>query len=107
MSRNVFAQPGAAAISMLLACLVMLAACSDLRSREDFSTLVREKSEQDVVKALGKPSQIDHAQPPAVRYVYTSRTFHIENGNKVDARAVVVFRPSTDGTLKAAEVSYD
>jgi len=107
LSRNVFAPPRAAVTSVLLGCIFALAACSDLRSREEFATLVTDKSQQDVVKALGKPSQIDDAQPPAVRYVYTSRTFHIENGNKVDGRAVVVFRPALDGTLKASDVTYE
>jgi hypothetical protein len=92
---------------MLLACALFLSACSELRSREDFAMLVNEKSPQEVVKELGKPGQVDDSQPTVVRYVYTSRTFHIENGNKVDGRAIVVFRPALDGTLKASEVTYD
>ena len=85
---------------------IMLSACSELMSREDFEARVKEKPEHEVRKDIGKPAEVDHAGN-AVKWIYVKRTFNIEDANKFDNRTIVVFSPSHDGSLKAREVHFE
>jgi hypothetical protein len=86
----------------------VLAGCSGVSSRDDFAARVKDKSEQEVTKAIGKPAAVDNSRPERVTWTYTSRTFNLENKNKVDQKTVVVFGPmSKDGKLKVLDVMYE
>lgn len=98
----------AAAAGAVLAASFVLGGCGEIYNRDDFATRVKDKSEQEVVKEIGKPSIVDKSTPARVSWTYTSRTFSIENQNKVDAKTVVVFSPaSSDGKLKVTEVLFE
>jgi hypothetical protein len=84
-----------------------LTACSELMSRGDFEARVKDKTEHQVRKDIGKPLEVDTTAADTVKWVYGKRTFNIEDGNKFDSRIVVVFSPSHDGTLKATEVHFE
>ena len=95
------------AVTWVAGCFVLVVSgCSELQSREDFANRIKDKSEKEVVKEVGKPAKIE-THGDQVRYIYTSRTFKIESGNKIDAQAVVVFSPTPGGIHKAAEVLYE
>lgn len=97
----------AVAAAGVLAVSFALAGCSGVTNRDDFATLVKDKSEQEVAKQIGKPSTVDNSKPDRVTWTYTSRTFNIENQNKVDPTTVVVFsRTAQDGKLKVSEVVF-
>lgn len=83
-----------------------VAGCSGVSSRDDFAARIKDKSEQEVAKEIGKPASVDASKPDRVVWTYTSRTFNLENKNKVDPKTVVVFTPA-GGKLKVAEVVYE
>jgi hypothetical protein len=85
---------------------LVLSACSELMSRDDFEARVKEKGEHEVRKDIGKPAEIDKADN-AVKWIYVKRTFNINDANKFDDRTIVVFSPSHDGSLKAREVHFE
>jgi hypothetical protein len=89
-----------------LAASFALAGCSGVSSRDDFAARVKDKSEQEVKKEIGKPAAVDNSKPDRVTWTYTSRTFNVENKNKVDPKTVVVFTPAA-GKLKVAEIVFE
>ena len=89
-----------------IAASVLVAGCSGVSSRDEFTARVKDKSEQEVSQALGKPNAVDSTRPERVTWTYTSRTFNLENGNKLDPRTIVVFAPSSAGGLKVKEVVF-
>src|SRR5688572_19789041 len=94
----------AAMAPLVIAASVLLSGCAERFSRDDFAAQVKDKSEQEVVTIVGKPSRVDASMPERVQWTYTSRTFNIESGNKFDARTTVVFSPvAPDGALKVTE----
>jgi hypothetical protein len=96
----------AATAATLTVCLV-LGACADRMNREDFSMLIRGKTEQEVLKNTGKPSKTE--EPSADRHVWTynSRTFDVSNHNKFDDKTIVIFAPSAEGKMVVAEVKFE
>jgi hypothetical protein len=48
---------------VLAVAVLMIAACGNLYSRTDFTTMVMNKSETEVVKQVGKPSNVDANNP--------------------------------------------
>ena len=98
---------GAAAIAVAAACFV-LAGCSEMLSREDFAARVKDKSDKEVATLVGKPAAVDASQPDRVAWIYNSRTFNIQEGNKFDTKAVVVFsKTAPEGKLKAVDVAFE
>lgn len=97
----------AVAKAALMTAGVALAGCDQVYSRGDFEALVRDKSDKEVAANIGKPSHIDQGKADQVGWTYTSRTFSIEHGNKRDAKTIVIFGRSSDGTLKAREVLFE
>jgi hypothetical protein len=77
-------------------------------SRDDFAKRVKDKSDTDVAKLVGKPAAVDSSKPNEVTWTYNSRTFNIEAGNKFDAKTVVVFtKTGPDAKLKATDVKFE
>jgi len=95
---------GAAA---LVIAMLALGGCGDIYGRSDFSSFVMGKSEQEVVKMVGKADTVDTSDPAHVTWIYKGKTFDFENQNKRDAQALVIFQPdSTNGKLKVTEVKF-
>jgi hypothetical protein len=91
-----------------VAMLAVLAGCGPKLERQDFTTAVMNKSDAEVQKAIGKPDAVDASNPEHVVWTYTSVTFSLANGNKMDAKDQVIFarNPST-GNLTVAEVKFE
>jgi hypothetical protein len=102
-----FLRRSAAGLALAAACFV-LAGCSEMLSREDFATRVKDKSDTEVATLVGKPATVDSTQPDRVTWIYNSRTFNIQEGNKFDAKTAVVFSKTTpEGKLKATDVVFE
>ena len=86
----------------------MVAGCSEMLSRDDFAARVKDKSDAEVAKLVGKPALVDSSGPDQVTWIYNSKTFNIQDGNKFDAKSVVVFsKAGSDGKLKATDVKFE
>jgi hypothetical protein len=96
----------AATAAILTLCLV-LSACSERTNREDFTSLIKGKTEQEVRKNAGKPDSVDETNNGRHVWTYNSRTFDIQQQNKLDARTVVIFTPSPEGKWVVAGVKFE
>lgn len=86
----------------------LLAGCSEMVSRTDFAARVKDKSDAEVVKVIGKPAAVDESKPDRVTWTYTSKTFNVDDRNKFDTKAVVVFRKTpADGKLMVSDVTFE
>lgn len=95
-----------AAVTVLAASFV-LAGCSEMLSRDDFAARVKDKSDAEVAKSVGKPAAVESAADK-VTWTYNSKTFNIEQGNKFDSKAIVVFsKAAADGQLEATDVRFE
>ena len=87
---------------------IVFAGCSEMLSRDDFAARVKDKSDTEVAKLVGKPALVGNGTADQVTWTYTSKTFNIENGNKFDSKAVVVFsKAGSDGKLKATDIRFE
>lgn len=97
----------AAAVTAVAISLVF-AGCSEMLSRDDFAARVKDKSDAEVTKLVGKPAAVDSTAPDRITWTYNSRTFNIQEGNKFDSKAVVVFsKAGSNGQLKATDVKFE
>ena len=95
---------GVAAVAVSL----VFAGCSEMLSRDDFAARVKDKSDTEVAKLVGKPAAVDTSAPNQVAWTYTSRTFNIQEGNKFDSKTVVVFsKAGANGQLRATDVKFE
>ena len=96
-----------AATALALAACLVLGACSERTNRDDFASLIKGKTEQEVLKNAGKPSKVEEPSNSRHVWTYTSRTFDVQNGNKLDSKTIVIFAPSPEGTMVVAEVKFE
>jgi hypothetical protein len=95
-----------ASIALTAAALFVLSGCSEVSNREDFASLIKNKTEAEVLKMAGKPAQVDQTNPARVAWIYKSRTFDVAT-RKTDAETDVIFTASADdGKLHVAEVTF-
>ena len=85
--------------------LVFAAACGQIYSRADFTTMVMDKSDDEVMQKVGKPATVDTTNPEQVIWTYHSETFDTDNQNKRDAKTVVTLK-KINGKLKVAGVQF-
>ena len=86
---------------------LMLAGCGEVYVHEEFDKLTMNKSDAEVQSAIGKPTAVDANNPAHVTWTYYSKTFDIENQNKRDIKAVVIFEPDpATKKLKVVKVEY-
>ena len=81
------------------------AACSDITNREDFVTLLKNKTEPEVTQLAGKPAAVDDTDGNHVVWIYKERTFDVPSRRK-DLETDVVFSPGEDGRMHVAEVTF-
>ena len=60
----------------------------------------------EVTKAVGKPAAVEESAPGQVKWIYNGRTFNVQDGNKFDSKAIVVFSKSGD-RLTVSDVSFE
>ena len=94
-------------VRMLAAAAVALAfsACSDVSNREDFASQIKNKTEAEVIKFVGKPVAVDSTDPSRVMWVYKSRTFDVST-RRTDPETDVIFSKGSDGKLHVADVVF-
>ena len=97
----------AVATAAILAICLVIGACSERMNREDFVTLVKGKTEQEVLKLEGKPTSVDDKSADRHVWTYTSRTFDVSNQNKFDPKTVVIFSPSAEGKMVVTQVLFE
>jgi outer membrane protein assembly factor BamE (lipoprotein component of BamABCDE complex) len=97
----------AAATAAILAICLVLGGCSERMNREDFVTLLKGKTEQEVLKIEGRPTTVDDKSPDRHVWTYTSRTFDVSNQNKMDARTIVIFSRSAEGKMVVTQVQFE
>ena len=95
-----------AAVGALLAASLVLAACGERTNREDFLSLIKGKTEQQVASNAGKPSSVDDQSPSRHVWTYTSRTFDIQRQNKTDSQTIVTFTRGENGKLVVTDVKF-
>jgi hypothetical protein len=96
-----------AATAAILSLCLALGACSERTNREDFASLIKGKTEQEVRKNAGKPDSVDETKKDRHVWTYNSRTFDVQQQNKLDAKTIVIFTPSTEGKMVVAEVKFE
>ena len=96
-----------AATALAFAACLALGACSERTNREDFSSLIKGKTEQEVLKNAGKPANVEEPSNSRHVWTYNSRTFDVQNGNKFDSKTIVIFAPSPEGKMVVAEVKFE
>jgi hypothetical protein len=79
--------------------------CSEVSNREDFTSQVKNKTEAEVVKFVGKPASVDNTDPARVMWVYKSRTFDVAT-RQTDPETDVIFAKAPDGKLHVADVVF-
>lgn len=87
---------------------MILGACGEKLSREDFAAAVKDKTTADVQSAMGKPHAVDESVAGTVKWTYKSKTFSTGEATKMDNQAIVVFQqrdPKSPATV--ADVQYD
>ena len=97
----------AAATAAILAICLVFGACSERMNREDFVTLLKGKTEQEVLKIEGKPTTVDDKKSDRRVWTYTSRTFDVNNQNKMDAKTIVIFSQSAEGKMVVTQVLFE
>jgi len=93
--------------AVILAICLVLSACSERINRDDFVTLLKGKTEQEVLKIEGKPTTVDDKNAERHVWAYASRTFDVNNQNKMDAKTIVVFSPSAEGKMVVTQVLFE
>jgi hypothetical protein len=76
---------------LLIVAALAAAGCGQIFSREDLTTAVMGKSEQEVNQQLGKPDAVDDRNPEHVTWTYNHKTFDLGNQNKVDSKTMLLF----------------
>jgi len=96
----------AATVATVALCFA-LGGCAEKINREDFAQQLKGKTEPEVLKNAGKPDAKDETKSDRHVWTYNSRTFDVQNQNKFDARAIVIFTPSSEGKMAVAEVKFE
>ena len=94
-----------AAVTAALALTTLLTACGNTYSRDDFTTAVIGKSEQEISAKFGKPAAVDESSPDRIRWTYHRETFDLANQNRIDGKTMVIFEGPA-GERHATKVEY-
>jgi len=91
----------------LAAAVLTLAACGDIYSRSDFTTMVMNKSDNEVTKQLGKPANVDTSNPERVIWTYKNTTFDLDHENKRDTKTLLILEhKGSGGALIVTNVEF-
>ena len=82
-----------------------LTACGNTYSRDDFTTGVIGKTENEVTTRFGKPASVDESNPDRVIWTYTRETFDLGNQNRIDSKTMVIFEGPA-GSRHATKVDF-
>jgi hypothetical protein len=74
-------------------------------NREDFVTLLKNKTEPEVIQIAGKRAAVDAPDQSDVVWIYKQRTFDVPTRRK-DPETDAVFSRGEDGKMHVAEVTF-
>lgn len=94
------------AIAGIALAALTLGACGGGHTRGMFQGYVMGKTEAEIVDKVGKPAEVDRANPERPVLVYKAKTFDPDNQNRVDPETAVYLRKTTDGQFVADDVSF-
>jgi hypothetical protein len=90
--------------ALLLTALVTTA-CGNTYSRDEFTTGVIGKSEQEVTAKFGKPAAVSEESADRATWTYSRETFDLGNQNRIDSKTTVIFE-GPSGTRHATKVDF-
>jgi hypothetical protein len=92
--------------TLIVAAVFLVAGCGERLSRDDFATLVKDKSTTEVQARHGKPDAVDESGG-TVKWIYISKTFNTGESTKMDEKTVLVFAKNDPNTpAKVVDVQY-
>jgi hypothetical protein len=92
----------------LCGAIVILAGCADGgQPRGLFTGYVTDKTEEEVVAKVGKPTSIDNSNPATPKWIYKRKTFDPDNLNQVDNETILIFQKDASGKLKVKQVVFN
>ena len=71
-----------------------------------FIGYVTDKTEEEVVAAVGKPEIVEPATPTTLRWVYKKKTFDPDNQSLVDNETILIFQKDASGKFKVVQVIF-
>jgi hypothetical protein len=74
--------------------------------RGQFSGYVINHTEDEIVAQVGKPAEVDNANPDRPIWVYHKKTFDVDNYNKVDDKTLVYMKKNEAGKLVGQDTSF-
>ena len=86
------------------AAIILAIGCSQTSSRDDFTTHLIDRTEEEVLRYAGKPDAIDDSVPNQISWIYRSKT--MGKDGKTDEEAIVVFMPTQDGARHVSSVFF-
>lgn len=93
--------------ALVVALIFVLVGCGERLGRDEFEVVIKDKTTTEVAARIGKPDAIDESVGGTTRWTYTSKTFSVEGGTKMDAKTTVVFRKiNLNEPAKVVEVQY-
>jgi len=88
--------------------MLIMAACGEVYVHDDFTKIVSNKSEQEIIDTIGKPTTVEANNPKHVTWTYYAKTVDINNQNKRDAKTLLIFEPEPSSSkLRVVGVKFE
>jgi hypothetical protein len=71
-----------------------------------FVGYVTDKTEDEVVAAVGKPASVDTVNPNTQRWTYKKKTFDPDNQSKFDDETILILQKDASGKFKVTQVIF-
>src|SRR4051812_19612425 len=92
---------------LIAAAVLVVAGCGEIYGHEEFEKQGKSKSEDDIVKQLGKPASVDNSNHSRVIWTYNAITYDIDHENKRDSKTNLVMAPNgSNNKLQVVDVQY-
>lgn len=90
----------------VMAAMLVLAGCKSDYPRGQFSGYVINHTEDEILSQVGKPDEVDNANPDRPIWVYKKKTFNVDDYNKVDDTTLVYMKKGPSGKLVGQDTSF-
>lgn len=86
--------------------VLLLAGCKSDYPRGQFSGYVISHTEDEIIAQVGKPDEIDNANPDRPIWVYYKKTFNVDDYNRLDDKTLVYMKRNDSGKLVGQDTSF-
>ncbi len=86
--------------------VALVGGCGDIFSRDDFVSMVKDKTSDEVAGKLGKPAATDERNPSHITWTYRHVTFQAGAASKRDGDTTVIFEREPGGKLRVSAVRF-